>query len=100
LKSLVKARWASSDFHKKICSLKSYQSSVIPGRILGATSVDQLKDIAAVDIALSAEELKRLDTVSGLPAEYPGCMIEHRDAERRPRSFKALDRTSLIGSLN
>jgi aryl-alcohol dehydrogenase-like predicted oxidoreductase len=56
--------------------------------IVGAKSVDQLKDnIAAVDIALSAEELERLDTVSALPAEYPGWMIEHQDAERRPQPF-------------
>lgn len=66
--------------------------------IVGAKSVDQLQDnIAAVDIVLTAEELEHLDTVSALPSEYPGWMIEHQDAERRPQPFSAGDRTSLVG---
>jgi aryl-alcohol dehydrogenase-like predicted oxidoreductase len=41
--------------------------------ILGAKRVDQLSDtLASVDVTLDAEELKQLDEVSKLPAEYPG----------------------------
>ena len=47
--------------------------------IIGAKRVDQLTDnLGAVDVKLSAEELAALDTVSALPAEYPGWMIERQ----------------------
>jgi aryl-alcohol dehydrogenase-like predicted oxidoreductase len=40
--------------------------------IVGATKIEQLEtNIAAVDIALSIEEMARLDEVSALKAEYP-----------------------------
>jgi aryl-alcohol dehydrogenase-like predicted oxidoreductase len=45
--------------------------------IIGAKTVAQLQDnIAAEDIVLDEEDLAALDQVSGLPAEYPGWMIE------------------------
>ena len=45
--------------------------------IIGAKRPDQLADnLAAVDVRLSEDELVMLDTVSALPAEYPGWMLE------------------------
>jgi aryl-alcohol dehydrogenase-like predicted oxidoreductase len=52
--------------------------------IVGAKRSDQLADnIAAADVELSAEELKSLEEVSRLPAEYPGWMIERQGVDRR-----------------
>ncbi len=45
--------------------------------ILGAKRIEQLSDnLGAVDVVLSEEELRSLDQVSRLPAEYPGWMLE------------------------
>ena len=53
--------------------------------IVGARDTAQLEDnIAAVDIRLTAEDLATLDTVSALPPEYPGWMIERQNAAPRP----------------
>ena len=58
---------------------------VVTSVIIGAKSVEQLDDnLAATTVELSAEELKRLDEVSALPAEYPGWMIERQSANRQP----------------
>lgn len=44
--------------------------------IIGARRPEQLRDnIASVKLALSSEELKKLDEVSALPNEYPGWML-------------------------
>jgi len=44
--------------------------------LLGTKRVEQLDDnLGAVDIVLSEEELRSLDEVSRLPAEYPGWML-------------------------
>ncbi|HEY3812351.1 MAG TPA: aldo/keto reductase [Caulobacteraceae bacterium] len=57
--------------------------------IIGARTLDQLNDnLAAVDLTLDAEELAKLDTVSALPSEYPGWMIERQGASRWPKPFK------------
>jgi aryl-alcohol dehydrogenase-like predicted oxidoreductase len=51
--------------------------------IIGAKRADQLADnLAAVDVELSADELKTLDEVSKLPAEYPGWMFALQGAYR------------------
>lgn len=51
--------------------------------IVGAKRVDQLDDnLAAVDLTLSAEELKTLDAASALPREYPGWMLERQGMNR------------------
>src|SRR6202043_2674373 len=43
--------------------------------IIGAKRADQLdQNLAAVDVQLTAEEMKQLDDVSTLPPEYPGWM--------------------------
>ncbi len=68
---------------------------VVTSVIIGAKRLDQLHDnIAAVDVKLSAEELKTLDEVSALPPEYPGWMLPFQGASRldpkvqRPTSLK------------
>ncbi|MBN2740241.1 MAG: aldo/keto reductase [Rhodobacteraceae bacterium] len=51
--------------------------------IVGAKRVDQLTDnIAASEVKLSEAELKTLNDVSVLPAEYPGWMLERQGAYR------------------
>ena len=51
--------------------------------IVGAKRVDQLRDnIAATAIKLDSDELSALDTVSALPAEYPGWMLARLGAFR------------------
>jgi aryl-alcohol dehydrogenase-like predicted oxidoreductase len=56
---------------------------VVTSVIIGAKRMDQLADnIAAVDLKLSAEEIKQLDDVSALPPEYPGWMLPFQNANR------------------
>jgi len=56
--------------------------------IIGAKTVAQLDDnLAAVDLALTPEEIATLDAVSALPAEYPGWMFGRQGANRRPKPF-------------
>ncbi|MFF3749889.1 aldo/keto reductase [Streptomyces sp. NPDC002018] len=51
--------------------------------LVGAKRLDQLRDnVAAVDVALTPEETRRLDEVSQLPPEYPGWMVETQGADR------------------
>jgi aryl-alcohol dehydrogenase-like predicted oxidoreductase len=53
--------------------------------IIGAKNADQLADnLAAGDLALSADQMARLDAASALPSEYPGWMIPFQDRDRRP----------------
>ena len=53
--------------------------------IIGAKRMDQLEDnLAAPNIELSDEQLQRLDTVSQLPPEYPGWMVEFQQGDRKP----------------
>jgi aryl-alcohol dehydrogenase-like predicted oxidoreductase len=52
--------------------------------IIGAKTVEQLDDnLAAVGVELSAEEVEKLDTVSALPAEYPGWMLARQSEGRK-----------------
>ncbi len=51
--------------------------------IIGAKRIDQLQqNLSAVDIKLTADELKQLDEVSALPPEYPGWMIPFQNMNR------------------
>jgi aryl-alcohol dehydrogenase-like predicted oxidoreductase len=51
--------------------------------IIGAKRLHQLhENLAAVDLKLTAEELKQLDKVSTLPPEYPGWMLPFQGANR------------------
>ena len=57
--------------------------------IIGAKSVEQLDDnLAAADLALTAEEIAALDAASALKPEYPGWMLA-RTAEGRVPGPKA-----------
>jgi diketogulonate reductase-like aldo/keto reductase len=58
---------------------KPYVTSVITG----AKTVEQLNDnLAAAELALSAEEIKNLDQASELPQEYPGWMLKRMGQDR------------------
>jgi aryl-alcohol dehydrogenase-like predicted oxidoreductase len=52
--------------------------------IVGAKRPEQLTDnLAAAQVSLNADDLKALDAVSRLPAEYPGWMFERQGENRR-----------------
>jgi aryl-alcohol dehydrogenase-like predicted oxidoreductase len=54
--------------------------------IIGAKTMEQLDDnLEAAKLTLTADELKKLDDVSALPAEYHGWMLARQTAERRPQ---------------
>jgi aryl-alcohol dehydrogenase-like predicted oxidoreductase len=56
---------------------------VVTSVIIGAKRIDQLEDnIAAIDIKLTAEQMKQLDEVSALPPEYPGWMLPFQGSNR------------------
>jgi aryl-alcohol dehydrogenase-like predicted oxidoreductase len=51
--------------------------------IIGAKRHDQLQDnLAAVELKLTEDELRRLDEVSALPPEYPGWMLAFQGSDR------------------
>ena len=63
---------------------------VVTSVIVGAKRLDQLDDnIAAAQVRLSTQELKALDEVSSLPAEYPGWMLERQGQYRREQLAQA-----------
>jgi len=48
--------------------------------------MEQLDDnLDAAKLALTADEMKKLDDVSALPSEYPGWMLARQGAERVPQ---------------
>jgi aryl-alcohol dehydrogenase-like predicted oxidoreductase len=54
--------------------------------IIGAKTMEQLDDnLDAAKLTLTADEMKALDDVSALPAEYPGWMLARQGAERVPK---------------
>ncbi|MDH5538167.1 MAG: aldo/keto reductase, partial [Rhizobacter sp.] len=51
--------------------------------IIGAKRPEQLADnLASTQVVLSSDELRQLDEVSRLPAEYPGWMLERQGGGR------------------
>jgi aryl-alcohol dehydrogenase-like predicted oxidoreductase len=55
--------------------------------IIGAKSTDQLLDnLKAADLALTADQMTQLDTVSAKPKPYPAWMIDRQGADRLGRS--------------
>ena len=53
--------------------------------ITGVKTLDQLNDnLAASELTLSPEEVKRLDDLSELPPEYPGLMVTRQNHGRIP----------------
>jgi aryl-alcohol dehydrogenase-like predicted oxidoreductase len=56
--------------------------------IIGAKTAEQLEDnLAAAELALTKEEVAKLDEISALAPEYPGWMFQMQGASRRPRAF-------------
>ena len=57
--------------------------------IIGAKRIEQLEqNLAATRLTLDAEDIERLNTISALPPEYPGWMLERQGAARRPQPFE------------
>ncbi len=70
----------------------------VTSMIVGAKRPEQLKEnLGSSDVSLSAEELKVLDDVSCLPAEYPGWMLE-RQGEYRKELLAKAQRTGVEAS--
>ena len=66
------------------------QQPQITSVMIGAKQPDQLADnMAAVHVVLSEDELKQLDAVSQLSAEYPGWMFERQGEYRRKQMLGA-----------
>ena len=56
---------------------------VVTSVIIGAKRQEQLEDnVAAMEVHLTADELRQLDEVSTLPPEYPGWMLATQGADR------------------
>ncbi|MDQ2753039.1 MAG: aldo/keto reductase [Bacteroidota bacterium] len=52
--------------------------------IIGASKMEQLEEnLKAVDVNLTEEEMKKIDEVSQLPAEYPGWMLGFTGQDRQ-----------------
>ena len=52
--------------------------------IIGAKKTSQLKDnLKSIDVKFTVEELKKIDEVTKLPAEYPGWMLERQGGDRK-----------------
>ena len=67
---------------------------VVTSVIIGAKRHDQLQDnLAAIELTLTQDELKRLDEVSALPPEYPGWMSKFQGADR----LEPVDRLKAFG---
>ncbi|MEJ0033700.1 MAG: aldo/keto reductase [Bacteroidota bacterium] len=57
---------------------------VVTTVIIGAKKPEQLLDnLKAVDVKFTADEIKKIDEVSKLTAEYPGWMIERQGVDRK-----------------
>jgi aryl-alcohol dehydrogenase-like predicted oxidoreductase len=60
------------------------RQDVVTSVIVGAKKVEQLTDnIAATSLALTTEDLTKIDEASRLPAEYPGWMLDRLGQYRR-----------------
>ncbi len=52
--------------------------------IIGAKKPEQLEDnLKAIDVVLSADDLKKLDNISKLAPEYPGWMVDRQANDRK-----------------
>ena len=59
--------------------------SAVTSVIIGAKRLDQLNDnLGSIDVALTDDELDRLNTVSALQPEYPGWMQAMQHSDRAP----------------
>jgi len=65
--------------------------SFVTSVIIGAKRPDQLSDnIAATQVRLSADDLRKLDEVSALPSEYPGWMFTRQGEYRRKQLSESM----------
>jgi aryl-alcohol dehydrogenase-like predicted oxidoreductase len=54
--------------------------------IVGVKTLEQLDDnLAAASLMLSEDEIRHLDALSELPAEFPGFMVARQNLDRRPK---------------
>ena len=68
--------------------------------ILGPKRLDQLQDsLAAVELELTADEIKLLDEVSTLPPEYPGWMFPVQSAGRLGLHGTTFSRATIVRRL-
>lgn len=68
---------------------------VVTSVIIGAKRIEQLKDnIAAIDVKLTAEQMKQLDEVSALPPEYPGWMLPFQGSNRLEPTVRQLPKAA------
>lgn len=57
----------------------------VTSAIIGVKTLEQLEDnLAASDLALTPDEVKRLDDLSAPPSEFPGFMVTRQNTGRRP----------------
>ena len=64
---------------------------VVTSVIIGAKRRDQLTDnLRAPEVQFTADELRKLDEVSALPAEYPGWMLARQGSDRIPGAVSPL----------
>ena len=60
------------------------QQPAVTSVIIGANKTEQLEDnLKSIDVTFTVEELKKIDEVSKLPAEYPGWMLERTGGDRK-----------------
>jgi aryl-alcohol dehydrogenase-like predicted oxidoreductase len=68
---------------------------VVTSVIIGAKRIEQLKDnIAAIDMQLTAEQMKQLDEVSALPPEYPGWMLPFQGSNRLEATVRQIPKAA------
>ena len=69
--------------------------------IIGAKSLDQLKDnLAAEGLNLAEDEIKLLDEVSALPPEYPGWVLPFQSGDRLGDAARPIGEYILKSSAN
>ena len=60
------------------------QQPAVTSVIIGANKPEQLEDnLKSIDVTFTADELKQIDDISKLPAEYPGWMLEFTGGDRK-----------------
>ncbi len=68
---------------------------VVTSVIIGAKRIEQLQDnIAAIDVKLTAEQMKQLDAVSALPPEYPGWMLPFQGSNRLEPTMRQIPKAA------
>ena len=59
------------------------QQPGITSTIIGAKTIEQVNaNIHSTEVVLTVEDLQKIDTVSPLPAQYPGWMVRRQGSSR------------------